>query len=358
MALVQAVPADEIDDELEAELLASLPADERDEHLARRQAEQEERRRAQIRAANAAPLARRRPGDPRSTAEAAERVRPVALAREQLLPVVPALAELLPDAGLARGSMITVGATGGGGATALALALAAAPSAAGSWVAAVGLPQVGLAAAAEHGLALERFAVVRTPPDDQWATVVAALVGAFDVVLLGPAPAARLGEARRLATRARERGSVLVTIDPAGRSLLEVDLRLTVVGSDWLGSPGPRPPRHSGTRTASGPSRPCTRARARVARRSASVSPPQNPSWRPRAGTTSSGTSRSSVSPLVGSTESSTACRDSSPGSSVLKAPPPGFRQAEPSEREVRCSQPSSCQRTRSVMAPAVNVPS
>ena len=223
------------DDEIEAELIASLPPDELAAYLERNQREAEARRRADHRAAVAAPLNRRRPGDPGSLTEAAERVRPVALAREQLLPVVPALLDLLPDPGLARGSMVSVGAAQGGGSTALALALAAAPSAAGSWVASVGLPQVGLVAAAELGVALERFAVITPPPDDAWATVVAALVGAFDVVLMGPPPLSRLAEARRLATRARERGSVLVQLDPTGTGRLEVDLRLTVLHAEWVG---------------------------------------------------------------------------------------------------------------------------
>ena len=44
----------------------------------------------------------------------------------------------------------------------------------------VGLPAVGLAAAAEAGVALERLVVVERPPPEHWATVVGALVGAFD----------------------------------------------------------------------------------------------------------------------------------------------------------------------------------
>ena len=48
-------------------------------------------------------------------------------------------------------------------AAALALALAAGPSAGGSWAAAVGMPDLGLVAAAEAGIALERFALVPYP---------------------------------------------------------------------------------------------------------------------------------------------------------------------------------------------------
>ena len=65
-------------------------------------------------------------------------------------------------------------------------------------------------------------------------------------------------------------------------------------------SAGLRPPRTSGTVTASAPSWPWSRATARQTRSSTRVSPPQNPSWRPRAATTSSGTSVSRLTPEVG----------------------------------------------------------
>ena len=138
----------------------------------------------------------------------ADRARPVALAGERLLPVLRALEELLPDRGLRRGSTIAVG--GGPAATSLALALVTGPSAAGSWCAAVGAPTLGLVAAAELGIALERFPLVASPPPAEWPTVVAALLDAFDVVLAWAPPHLRAVAGRRLVARARERGSVLV----------------------------------------------------------------------------------------------------------------------------------------------------
>jgi hypothetical protein len=189
---------------------------------------------------------RRRPGDPADLREAAARVRPVSLAGERSVPVVPALEAVVPE-GVRRGSTVAVGGTA---ATTLALALAAGPSAAGSWVAAVGLPGLGLAAAAELGVALERLVVVESPPAEQWATIMAALVGAFDVVLATPDLPVRPAESRRLAARARERGSVIVLVEatterlapPARRSAgprqlpgLEGDLLLTVPDVVWSG---------------------------------------------------------------------------------------------------------------------------
>jgi hypothetical protein len=161
-----------------------------------------------------------------------DRSRPTVLAREQVLPVLPALRELLPGGSLQRGT--TVGVSGEAS-TSLALALLAGASAAGSWIAVVGLPSLGLAAAAEMGLALERLVVVRDPSPASWGSVVAALVGAFDIVLLAPTHRVRTADARRLAARARERGSVLVQLESGARSALETDLRLTTGNVEWHG---------------------------------------------------------------------------------------------------------------------------
>ncbi|WP_334144329.1 hypothetical protein [Rhabdothermincola sp.] len=165
-------------------------------------------------------------------ASLADRVRPVVLAREQTLPVLPALARLLPDGALPRGVVVSVG---GEAATTLALSLAAGPSAAGSWVAGVGLPALGLAAAAEVGMALERLVLVAEPPRASWGSVMAALVDGFDVILLGSASRVRAAEARRLTARSRERGSVLVILETGPEGALETDLRLRSGSVRWEG---------------------------------------------------------------------------------------------------------------------------
>jgi hypothetical protein len=176
------------------------------------------------------------PGDgPGGTAvrELAGRARPVALARDLLLPVPSPLAGLFPEGGLRRGSTVVVrpGARAGDGALSLAFALMVSASQAGSWCAAVGLSGLGPVAAAGLGVHLERLALIPAP-GDQWPVVTAALLDAVDVVLVR-AHRPRQSDARRLVARARERGAILLAFSgswPDG-----ADLRLAVTASAWLG---------------------------------------------------------------------------------------------------------------------------
>lgn len=134
-----------------------------------------------------------------------------AIPAEAVLPVLPGLADLLPGGVLRRGSVLTVQGSGS-----LLLSLLAEASAQGSWCAEVGSPLVGSAAAAEMGVALDRF--VRVPaPGERWPEVVASLLDGFDVVVVHP-PARRTAQddraVRRLSARTRERGAVLVATGP------------------------------------------------------------------------------------------------------------------------------------------------
>ena len=172
--------------------------------------------------------------------ELVDRTRPVSTAEQRVLPVLPAVESLLAGRGLQRGTVVQV--NGGAGATSLALAVAAGPTRAGSWVACVGLPELGWAAAAASGVELERLVVVR-PTERSWATVVAALVDAFDVVLCGLDRSPSAADVRRLQARARERGAVLVvvggtagSVGPARRSWPDAaDVDISVVRSEWSG---------------------------------------------------------------------------------------------------------------------------
>ncbi|HUZ44011.1 MAG TPA: hypothetical protein VMU63_06365 [Acidimicrobiales bacterium] len=168
-------------------------------------------------------------------AELLERARPVALAAQRALPVTPALTSLLPG-GLRRGSTVAIGtgAGTGAGATSLLLALLAGASAEGSWVALVGMPEVGPEAAASMGIDLGRLALV-PDPGEQWPAVVSALLDGIELVAvrLGGRLRPRPVEARRLAARARHQSSVLITTGtpwPEG-----CDLSLDVVAGEWDG---------------------------------------------------------------------------------------------------------------------------
>jgi hypothetical protein len=150
--------------------------------------------------------------DPRSTLRRlSELIRPVTFAREQTMPVLDPLVALLPDGGLTRGSLLQVC---GVGATSLALSLMAAGSQDGSWAAVIGLPELGLVAAAEHGLVLDRLALIDAPPTRRGAELVAAVLDGVDLVLLDARMALSGVESRRIAARLRERGSVLIMVEP------------------------------------------------------------------------------------------------------------------------------------------------
>jgi len=170
--------------------------------------------------------------------QAARLVSPLALAHEQTLPVLPVLEGLLPGGAIRRGSTIEVE---GPGATSLALALAAGPSAAGSWTALVGVPFVGLTAAGEAGVALNRLFVVRPPTPKSWSGVVAALIGSVDVIVIDGRHRCGSRDLRRLTARLRERGSVLVRVGSgskspsSGRSGVGADVRMRVVATEWEG---------------------------------------------------------------------------------------------------------------------------
>jgi hypothetical protein len=146
-----------------------------------------------------------------------------------LLPVPEALAGLFPEGGLRRGWTITTS-----GSSSLILALLAAVSRRPGWCAEVGSPLLGSAAAAEAGVALDRFVRV-AEPGEQWASVTASLLEAIDLVVVHPPARAGVGDMRRLTARARERSAVLlVTGDCAGKwEGAMVNLRVTA--QQWHG---------------------------------------------------------------------------------------------------------------------------
>lgn len=165
--------------------------------------------------------------------EVAARVRPVVLAGERRLAVPGPLGDLLPGGGLQRGSVVRIEGLRGSGATSLLLSLLAAASAAGEWAAVVdGEGTLGGLAAAEAGVALDRLAVVRDVPPALYGKVVATLLDGVTVVGMAVPRGFRLGDARRLEGRARERAGVLVAAGPWPG---DAALRLQAEHSSWTG---------------------------------------------------------------------------------------------------------------------------
>lgn len=146
------------------------------------------------------------------------------------LPTNPALADLLPGGALAAGSAYSVIDS-----TTLALGLLQGPSAAGAWCAVVGMPDLGVEAAAGLGIDLERLVLV-PHPGEHWLTVASALVDVVSVLLVRPQlknGSVRItdGTASKLASRLRQREAVLVAMgDWPGAAA-----RLTVSDSSWTG---------------------------------------------------------------------------------------------------------------------------
>jgi hypothetical protein len=152
-------------------------------------------------------------------------------ARDRCLPVDEAFAPLLPDAGLQRGRV--VGCTGPA-AISLALALASRAVAVGSWMAVVGVPMLGVEAAAQFGIPLTRLVVVDTPSSPAtWAERVAAAADGFDVVLTRP-PAGAERVDRKIRTRLQARGVVMIAVGPTSPGV-SCDLELTTTSVAWRG---------------------------------------------------------------------------------------------------------------------------
>lgn len=164
--------------------------------------------------------------------ELIEKLQPLNLSGQRVLSVPDALTPLFPWGGIQKGTSLAVGGSAG---WSLAMAVMAEALGSEGWLALVGAPDVGLVAAAEFGVRLDRVLVVETPPLHQWPTVVASLLEAVDVVAVVPDGRVGPRDARRLQARAREQGSVLLHLDGAKTWPTAVDLTLGVESVQWDG---------------------------------------------------------------------------------------------------------------------------
>jgi hypothetical protein len=145
----------------------------------------------------------------------------------RVLPVVAALAPLFPQRGLERG---LVHAVRGDAAPSLVYALVAGATVEGAWCALVDVPHAGLSAAREMGVSLERTVCVDTDRGATSGGVIGALVEGFGVVVVGD-PACPPAEARKVVSRAKAQGAVIVLLGAAGA--FPVDVELTVRTRGW-----------------------------------------------------------------------------------------------------------------------------
>jgi hypothetical protein len=147
------------------------------------------------------------------------------LSDEAVLPVLPALRGLFPGGALQRGSVVAAGPW-----SLLCLALAAGASAAGAWCAVVGLPQLGVAAAAAVGLDPDRLLLI-ADPGTGWPQVVASLLDGCELVLLRPPGRPPAQVRRRIEATVRRFGGVLAVAGEWDGA----QTRLSIAQQEWTG---------------------------------------------------------------------------------------------------------------------------
>lgn len=148
----------------------------------------------------------------------------------QVLPVPPALAQVLPYGGLKRGSVTSLS-----GAGSLLLGLLASVTADGGHAAVIGHPGIGLLAAVEMGVELRRLALIPDAGPDP-VEIAAVLLDGMDLVVLGLGGAAvTQSRGRAVVARARSKGAALVV---TGGRWDGVDVRVEseVCGYSGLGA--------------------------------------------------------------------------------------------------------------------------
>src|SRR5687767_13554571 len=141
------------------------------------------------------------------------------------MPVLPALAALLPGGGLRAGSAYSIAPS-----ASLLSALLAAASQAGCWCGVVGVPQFGAEAAERLGVDLARLVLI-PEPGARWLAVTATIAEVLPVVAVRPGGRASDGDVSRLAARLRDRGAVLLVQGPWAQA----EASIGVADAEWTG---------------------------------------------------------------------------------------------------------------------------
>jgi hypothetical protein len=148
-----------------------------------------------------------------------------ALPDGDLLPVLPALRDLLPHGALQRGSVVAASSW-----NLLSAALAAGPVASGAWCAVAGIPEFGVAAAADAGLDPARLLLIPALGSN-WAQVVISLLDGCDLVLLRPPDRLPHQARRKLEAAVRRHDAVLLVAGDWDGA----QVRLRITAQEWAG---------------------------------------------------------------------------------------------------------------------------
>jgi len=127
------------------------------------------------------------------------------------LAVADDVRELLPDSGLVRGRIVRCSGDAG---LSLALSLCSLATQQGSWLGVVGVDHLGLLAAVEHGVALERTVLVHPPQTSrEWSVTVAAAIEGLDLLIVAVPERLSVNDARRVQTRLQSRRAVMIIVE-------------------------------------------------------------------------------------------------------------------------------------------------
>lgn len=148
---------------------------------------------------------------------------------DALLPLDPAFSSLLPEEGLLTGTAYTVSPS-----PSLVLALLSAASRKGHWSAVVGMPTLGVEAAAAFGIDLSRLILVPEPAE-RWLAATSALAEVVPLIVVQPGSRARDADVSRLNARLRDRGCTLLVAESSAGEWPQSEGSIRIDDPHWHG---------------------------------------------------------------------------------------------------------------------------